>query len=122
MGRDGTEWDELFHPTFGAPKNCGTGCPMGQNLADFLFHLFPLERPVPPLPHGTTRSTFVEHKFITFYDKISPYLFQYLHHPFRPVPSRPVCIPNGTLTFGYPTKDKFQSLTQESYGRKLKNQ
>ncbi|RXI00863.1 hypothetical protein DVH24_001097 [Malus domestica] len=56
---------------------------------------------------GTTRSTSMEHKFITFYDKISPYLFQYLHHPFhhvpsRPVPScsvqsRPVCIPNGTL-------------------------
>ncbi|RXH91536.1 hypothetical protein DVH24_020559 [Malus domestica] len=39
--------DELFRLTFGAPKNCGTGCPMGRNLADFSFHLFPLERPVP---------------------------------------------------------------------------
>ncbi|RXI05443.1 hypothetical protein DVH24_006700 [Malus domestica] len=44
---DGTERDEPFRPTFGAPKKCGMGCPMGRNLTDFSFHLFPLERSVP---------------------------------------------------------------------------
>ena len=47
VGRDGTQWDEAFRPTFGVPKNRGTGCPMGRNLVDFSFHLSPLERSVP---------------------------------------------------------------------------
>ncbi|RXH89840.1 hypothetical protein DVH24_032197 [Malus domestica] len=47
MGQDGTERDEPFRPTFGAPKNCGRSCSMRRNLADFSFYLFPLERPVP---------------------------------------------------------------------------
>ena len=43
----GTGRDEAFRPAFGTLKNRGTGCPMGRNLADFSFHLSPLERPVP---------------------------------------------------------------------------
>ncbi|KAM2377632.1 hypothetical protein ACFX1X_044204 [Malus domestica] len=40
-GRDGTERDEAFRPTFGEPKTSGTRCSTGQVLDDFLFHLSP---------------------------------------------------------------------------------
>ncbi|RXI00805.1 hypothetical protein DVH24_001039 [Malus domestica] len=52
----------------------------------------------------------MEHKFITFYDKISPYLFQYLHHLFRHVLSRPVLfcpVPSRSVPSAYQTYIKY---------------
>ncbi|RXI05333.1 hypothetical protein DVH24_006590 [Malus domestica] len=39
VGRDGTEWDEAFRHTFGAPKTGGTRCSTGRILGEFSFCL-----------------------------------------------------------------------------------
>ncbi|RXH94251.1 hypothetical protein DVH24_023935 [Malus domestica] len=78
-GRDGTERDEAFRPAFGAPKMGGTGRSTGQILGVFAFHLPPLER------------TNIPHVFFKNYTFV----------PSRPVPSRPVCVPNAPYLSDY---------------------
>ncbi|CAN6698049.1 unnamed protein product [Malus baccata var. baccata] len=41
VGRDGTEWDEAFRPTFGAPKIGGTRYSTGRILGEFSFRPTP---------------------------------------------------------------------------------
>ncbi|RXH79650.1 hypothetical protein DVH24_040797 [Malus domestica] len=41
VSKDRTEWDEVFRPTFSAPKKGGTRCSTGRNLGEFSFRLTP---------------------------------------------------------------------------------
>ncbi|CAN6679170.1 unnamed protein product [Malus baccata var. baccata] len=95
--RDGTEWDEVLCPTFGAPKMGGTSCSTGRILGEFSFCLTPWN-------DSFYISGIQNYNLYVFFFFLLVSIKGYFCSvsvpsrsvPSRFVPSRPICIPNDT--------------------------
>ncbi|CAN6707271.1 unnamed protein product [Malus baccata var. baccata] len=98
VGWDGTEWDEEFRPTFGAPKTGGMRCSTRRILGEFSFRLTPWNNSFHI--RGTQNynlSVFFFFLLVSIQRHICSLSVPSRHVPSHSFSSRPVCIPNDTL-------------------------